>query len=117
MKYLIIRRSRYLAVFVVLLLSSFASAELLVVKQKFETTNFKTFNGETIKQVAVGWESYGQLNNKKDNVILITHFFTGNSHAAGKYSPEDKQAGYWDALIGPDKAIDTNKYYVISVVY
>jgi homoserine O-acetyltransferase len=115
MKYLFIRHCRYLTIVVVLLLSSFASAELLVVKQRFETKNFKTFNGESIKQVAVGWESYGQLNNKKDNVILITHYFTGNSHAAGKYSPQDKQAGYWDALIGPDKAIDTNRYYVISV--
>lgn len=109
------RRTGYLAVFVVWFFSAFASAELLVVKQRFETTNFKTFNGQTIKQVAVGWESYGQLNSQKDNVILITHYFSANSHAAGKYSTSDKQAGYWDALIGPGKAIDTDKFYVISV--
>lgn len=106
---------RYLAVFGVLLISSFASAELMVVKQRFETSNFKTFNGDTIKEVAVGWESYGKLNPEKDNVILVTHYFSANSHAAGKYSKEDQQAGYWDAIIGPGKAIDTNKYYVISV--
>jgi len=115
MKYQLIRHSRYLAVFVILLLSSFASAELLVVKQRFETTNFKTFNSETIKEVAVGWESYGQLNAQKDNVILVTHYFSSNSHAAGKYSKDDPQAGYWDLIIGPGKAIDTNKFYVISV--
>jgi homoserine O-acetyltransferase len=115
MKHPILRHSRYVVGFVVLLLSAFASADLLVVKQRFETANFKTFNGETIKQVAVGWESYGKLNAQKDNVILVTHYFSGNSHAAGKYTKDDLQAGYWDALIGPGKAIDTNKFYVISV--
>lgn len=115
MKYPILSYTRYLAVFVVLLFSSFTAADLMVVKQRFETTNFKTFNGETIKEVAVGWESYGKLNAQKDNVILVTHYFSANSHAAGKYSKEDLQAGYWDALIGPGKAIDTNQFYVISV--
>tara|TARA_R110002153_G_scaffold61065_2_gene164858 strand:- start:5527 stop:6726 length:1200 start_codon:yes stop_codon:yes gene_type:complete len=115
MKHPNLRHIKYLVIFGALLFSSFTSAELLVVKQRFDTTNFKTFNGHTIKKVAVGWESYGKLNAQKDNVILVTHFFSGNSHAAGKYSKDDKQAGYWDALIGPGKAIDTNKFYVISV--
>jgi homoserine O-acetyltransferase len=87
----------------------------MVEKQRFETTNFKTFAGKTIKQVAVGWESYGKLNTAKDNVVLVTHYFSANSHAAGKYTKDDQQAGYWDVLIGPGKAIDTNKFYVISV--
>ncbi|MGS2721625.1 E22 family MetX-like putative esterase [Paraglaciecola aestuariivivens] len=95
--------------------NALANEPLIVKKQRFETQNFHTFNGQVIKQVAVGWESYGQLNAAKDNVILITHYFSANSHAAGKYSPEDPQPGYWDALIGPGKSIDTNKYFVISV--
>ena len=70
--------------------------------------------GETIKSVKVGWESAGTLNADKSNAILITHFFSGTSHAFGKYSAEDKTAGYWDAIIGPGKAIDTNKYFVLS---
>ena len=115
MKYPILRHSKYLAMCVVLLFSAFTSADLMVVKQRFETANFKTFNGETIKKVVVGWESYGKLNVKKDNVILVTHYFSANSHAAGKYAKEDQQSGYWDALIGPGKAIDTNRFYVISV--
>lgn len=90
-------------------------AKPLVIKQRFETENFKTFNNQVIKQVAVGWESYGTLNAAKDNVILVTHYFTANSHAAGKYSDDDPQAGYWDTLIGPNLAIDSNKYFVISV--
>ena len=46
--------------------------------------------------------------------MLICHFFSGNSHAAGKYDPKDAAPGYWDAIIGPGKAIDTNKYFVLS---
>jgi homoserine O-acetyltransferase len=115
MKQPILKHILHLAGFAVMLLSSFASADLIVVKQRFETANFKMFNGETIKQVAVGWESYGKLNPQKDNVILVNHYFSANSHAAGKYSKDDLQAGYWDALIGPGKTIDTNKFYVISV--
>ena len=92
------------------------AAELpLVEKQEFQTSNFTTFGGEIIPEVRVGWEAYGELNEAKDNAILITHFFSGNSHAAGRYSAEDVQPGYWDAIIGPGKAIDTNKFYVISV--
>ena len=71
-------------------------------------------SGVTLSQVDVGWESYGTLNKAKDNVVLITHYFSGTSHAAGKYKADDALAGYWDALIGPGKAIDTNKYFVIS---
>ena len=87
---------------------------LLVEKQHFTTENFTTVSGTTLQKVDIGWESYGELNKAKDNVILITHYFSGTSHAAGKYAADDAVAGYWDALIGPGKAIDTNKYFVIS---
>ncbi|WP_231916762.1 E22 family MetX-like putative esterase [Rheinheimera sp. SA_1] len=91
-----------------------AAEPLLVKKQAFEINNFQTQNQQTIAKVRVGWEAYGKLNADKSNVILITHYFSGTSHAAGKYQPEDAAPGYWDAIIGPGKAIDTNKYYVIS---
>lgn len=98
------------------LCSTLALAQpLLVEKQQFTLNNFTTFNGNQIKQVNVGWESYGKLNASKSNVILITHYFTGNSHAAGKYSPDDATPGYWDAIIGPGKAIETNRFFVLSV--
>ncbi|GAC32746.1 E22 family MetX-like putative esterase [Paraglaciecola polaris] len=92
-----------------------ATTDLLVEKKRFELDAFTTFGGKTIKQLQVGWESYGKLNNAKDNVILITHYFSASSHAAGKYTPNDTTPGYWDAIIGPGKAIDTNKYFVLSV--
>ncbi|WP_105215034.1 E22 family MetX-like putative esterase [Pseudoalteromonas sp. T1lg22] len=86
----------------------------LVEKQRFAFANYTTESGVTLPEVQVGWESYGTLNDAKDNVILITHFFSGTSHAAGKYSADDALPGYWDAIIGPGKAIDTNKFFVIS---
>lgn len=88
--------------------------ELIVEKKVFELPSFTTQSGRTLKQVRVGWESYGTLNADKSNAVLICHFFSGNSHAAGKYAATDPQAGYWDAIIGPGKAIDTDKYFVIA---
>ena len=94
-----------------------ATAEeiLLTSKERFSMPSYTTVGGRTIKSLQVGWESYGKLNQAKDNVILITHYFSANSHAAGKYHPDDAAPGYWDAIIGPGKAIDTNQYFVISV--
>jgi homoserine O-acetyltransferase len=67
-----------------------------------------------IKNVRVGYETYGTLNAAGDNAIFIPHFFTGTSHAAGKYKPADAAPGYWDPIIGAGKPIDTDKYFVIS---
>jgi len=92
-----------------------ASAQDLIVEKKtFTLPSYTTVAGATIKDVKVGWQAAGTLNADRSNAILITHFFTGTSHAFGKYAASDKAAGYWDAIIGPGKAIDTNKYYVIS---
>lgn len=111
-----IRIVLYAAAFVALG-SSFAlaqSSDLIVEKKTFEMPSYTTAAGETIKGVKVGWEAAGTLNADKSNAILITHFFSGTSHAFGKYKADDKVAGYWDGIIGPGKLIDTNKYYVIS---
>lgn len=87
----------------------------VVEKKVFELPSYTTEGGQTIKNVRVGWESYGKLNDARDNVIIVPHFFSGNSHAAGKYKETDAAAGYWDAIIGPGKPLDTEKYFVISV--
>lgn len=86
----------------------------LVEKKVFAMASYTTLGGRTIKDVRIGYETYGKLNAARDNVILIAHFFSGSSHAAGRYTLDDKDAGYWDAIIGPGKAIDTDKYFVIS---
>ena len=71
--------------FMLLFSSLVQAAELpLVQKQQLELTQFTTQSGVALKQVKVGWESYGKLNADKSNVILITHYFSGTSHAAGK---------------------------------
>ena len=91
-----------------------AAYEPIVEKKTFTMQSYTTVNGETIQNVRVGWEAYGSLNRARDNVILIPHFFSGTSHAAGRYG-EDGARGYWDSIIGSGKPIDTDKYYVISV--
>lgn len=88
--------------------------DLIVEKKTFELPSYTTAGGATIKNVKVGWEAAGTLNADKSNAILITHFFSGTSHAFGKYAPSDGAPGYWNAIIGPGKAIDTDKYYVLS---
>ena len=88
-------------------------AEEFVEKKTFALQNYRTVRGDMIEGVRVGWESYGSLNSDKSNAILITHYFSGSSHAAGKYNAADTP-GYWDAIIGPGKPLDTNKYFVLS---
>jgi homoserine O-acetyltransferase len=97
-----------------LLAFSNACAQLLTEKKFFTLPQYTTAGGKTIKNVRVGYETYGKLNAAGDNAIFIAHFFSGTSHAAGRYKADEKTAGYWDAIIGPGKAIDTDKYFVVS---
>ena len=69
--------------------------------------------GQSLEQITINYETYGKLNLAKDNAILICHALTGSAHAAGTYQQETVP-GWWDPLIGPEKPIDTNKYFVIS---
>src|SRR5256884_7030335 len=69
-------------------------------------------NGAALTPVDVAYETYGELNEAKSNAILVLHAFSGDAHAAG-VSHEGKP-GWWDNMIGPGKAFDTNKYFVIS---
>ncbi len=60
-------------------------------------------------------ETYGTLNEDRTNAVLICHALSGNHHAAGYHHPEEKKAGWWNHYIGPGKAIDTNKFFVVSL--
>lgn len=62
--------------------------------------------------ITLAYETYGELNNDKSNAILVFHALTGDAHAAG-FHQGDKKPGWWDDMIGPGKAFDTNKYFVI----
>ena len=110
-------RIRFAGLALVLVLfvpAAFAQPQLLTEKKFFTLPQYTTQGGRTIKSVRVGYETYGKLNAAGDNVVFVPHFFSGNSHAAGRYKADDKTAGYWDAIIGPGKAIDTDKYFVVS---
>jgi len=69
--------------------------------------------GKTLSPIDVAYETYGTLNQAGDNAVLVCHALSGNAHAAGFHSPQDKKAGWWDNQIGPGRGIDTNKYFVI----
>ena len=85
--------------------------DVIVEKRIFELPSYSTVGNDTIKNLKIGWEAAGTLNADKSNAILITHFFSGTSHAFGKYSAGDNAAGYWDSIIGPGKPIDTDEEY------
>ena len=69
-------------------------------------------NGSTLAPVDAAYETYGELNAAKSNAILVEHAFSGDAHAAG-LSPESDKPGWWDDMIGPGKAFDTDRYFVI----
>jgi len=94
--------------------TSASAYDELVTKEVFEIQQYNTVGGQVIRNVKVGYESYGRLNAEGDNAVLICHFLTGTSHAAGKYQTSDPIVGYWDAIIGAGKPIDTRKYFVLS---
>ena len=70
-------------------------------------------NGSQLGPVTLAYETYGTLTPRKDNVILILHALSGDSHAAGYYTEKDSKPGWWDIMVGPGKGIDTDKYFVI----
>ena len=83
-----------------------------VEKKTFTLPSLTTVSGKTLKDVKVGYETYGKRNAAGDNAVFVPHFFSGTSHAAGKYAPADAAAGYWDAIIGAGRAIDNISFDV-----
>lgn len=69
---------------------------------------------KTLPEYTIAYETYGELNENKDNALLVLHALTGDAHAAGKRYADDKKVGWWNDMIGSGKAFDTDKYFVIS---
>ncbi len=69
-------------------------------------------SGECLSQITLAYETYGRLNRDKSNAILVCHALSGDAHAAGVHEGQDNP-GWWDEMIGPGKAFDTDKYFVI----
>ena len=68
--------------------------------------------GKTINNYPLAYETYGKLNEKKDNAILTFHALSGDQFVSGT-NPVTNKSGWWSYLVGPNKAIDTNKFFVI----
>ncbi len=82
------------------------------VETKYEDFDgIKLGSGVFLGPLRVAYETYGSLSPKRDNAVLILHALSGDAHAAGV--DENGRLGWWDAMIGPGKGIDTNKYFVI----
>ncbi len=69
--------------------------------------------GEKLKNITIAYETYGKLNKEKSNAIMVCHALSGDAHAAG-WHEGDRKPGWWDIIIGPGKALDTNKYFIIK---
>ncbi len=78
-----------------------------------EDEPFLLENGATVSPVTVAYETYGTLNRARSNAILICHALSGSAHAAGYHGEEGNNLGWWDDCIGPGKAFDTDRYFVI----
>ncbi len=74
---------------------------------------FSLEGGGSLRNVTIAYETWGTLNADASNAILVCHAWTGDSHAAGRSGQGHSDNGWWDGLIGPGAAIDTNKYFVV----
>jgi len=83
-------------------------------------TQYATFDqelrlqsGATLEPITLAYETYGALNEDRSNAILIVHALSGDAHVAGLNAPDDPKPGWWDEAVGPGKAFDTDKYFVV----
>lgn len=88
----------------------------LVTPQVYRHTQPFTLQcGVTLPQYELVYETYGELNARGSNGVLICHALSGHHHAAGYHSADETKPGWWEACIGPGKPIDTNKFFVVSL--
>ncbi len=79
---------------------------------EFSNANFKLDSDYILNNFKIAFKSFGTLNKKKNNVILVCHALTGDQYVTG-YNPVTKREGWWSRMVGPNKPIDTNKFFVI----
>tara|TARA_Y100001970_G_scaffold165340_1_gene202061 strand:- start:2502 stop:3653 length:1152 start_codon:yes stop_codon:yes gene_type:complete len=88
------------------------SEELDCQLASFTNINFKTDSGFLFKDIKIAYKTFGKINKNKNNVILICHALTGDQYVSG-LNPITKREGWWSRMVGPNKPIDTNKFFVI----
>ena len=72
-------------------------------------------SGSTLHDYALSYETYGTLNARKSNAVLVCHALNASHHVAGVYAGQPNSEGWWDNMIGPGKALDTNQFFVIGI--
>ncbi|WP_061541897.1 homoserine O-succinyltransferase MetX [Collimonas fungivorans] len=72
-------------------------------------------SGALLADYTLVYETYGSLNADKSNAVLVCHALNASHHVAGVYRDDEKNVGWWDNMVGPGKALDTNKFFVIGV--
>ncbi len=97
-----------------------APAPKLIVRRQFYTfaeppQAMPLDSGASLGPITLAYETLGELNSERSNAVLILHAFSGDSHVAGYLSESDTRPGWWDSMVGPGKAIDTNIYFVICI--
>ncbi len=92
-----------------------SAGDVGIVERKYATWTapLPLDSGETLGPVTLAYETYGTLNERRDNAILLLHALSGDAHAAGRHSHDDRKTGWWDALVGPGQPFDTERYFVI----
>jgi len=91
------------------------TADIGAVEDRFLTLReFALADGTVMPEATIAYETYGRLAPDGRNAVLITHGYTGSHHAAGRNPTNGNQPGAWDGLIGPGKAIDTERLYVVA---
>lgn len=83
-------------------------------RARIAPTGFVFENGARLPSLRMAFEAYGRLAPDGRNAILVLHGSTGSGHAAGRHGPDDAEPGWADALIGPGKVFDTNRYFVVA---
>jgi len=92
------------------------NASVGIVKTEYVTfdAELQLESGRLLGPITLAYETYGRLNADRSNAILVTHAWTGDAHAAGRHTPEDRRPGWWDDMIGPGKVLDTDRYFVLA---
>jgi homoserine O-acetyltransferase len=89
-------------------------APMLVQTQYFHYDGeIRLQSGATLGPLTIAYETYGQLNADRSNAILICHAWSGDAHVAGRHSPNNPKPGWWDDAVGPGKAFDTDRYFIV----
>ena len=72
-------------------------------------------SGASIRDYTLAYETYGELNADRSNAVLVCHALNASHHVAGVYASQDRSEGWWDNMIGPGKAVDTDRFFVIGI--